>query len=165
MDPTELWRLSATEAAGLIRAGTIEAGEVVAACLARVARVEPDVQAWTFLDPDHALAQARAADEWRRSGRPLGALHGVPVALKDIIDTADMPTENGSVLHAGRTPSRDAAVTERRPAPGAVTMGKTVTPEITPRTPGKPRNPHHPGHTPGGSPSGSPPAVAPGLGP
>src|SRR6266851_5165591 len=119
MDPTELWRLSATEAAGLIRAGTIESGELVAACLERVARVEPDVLAWTFLDPDHALTQARAADEWRRSGRPLGALHGVPVALKDIIDTADMPTENGSVLHAGRTPSRDAAVTERLRAAGA----------------------------------------------
>src|SRR5260370_40454563 len=105
MDPTELWRLSATEAAGLIRAGTIESGELVAACLARVARVEPDVQAWTFLDPDHALAQARAADEWRRSRPPPGAPHGGPVALKDIIDTADMPTENGSALPAGRPTS------------------------------------------------------------
>src|SRR5260370_10788909 len=123
MDPTELWRLSAPEAAGLIRAGTIESGELVAACLERVARVEPDVLAWTFLDPDHALTQARAADEWRRSGRPLGALHGVPVAPKDIIDTAGMPTENGSVLHAGRTPSRDAAAAEPPPAGRAGAMG------------------------------------------
>src|SRR5712671_5457477 len=163
MDPTELWRLSATEAAGLIRAGTIESGELVAACLERVARVEPGVLAWTFLDPDHALTQARAADEWRRSGRPLGALHGVPVALKDIIDTADMPTENGSVLHAGRTPSRDAAVTERLRAAGAILMGKTVTTEFATRTPGKTRNPHHPGHTPGGSSSGSAAAVGAGM--
>ena len=160
MDLAELWRLSATKAAGLIRTGTIESGELVAACLERVARVEPDVQAWTFLDPDHAMAQARAADEWRRSGRPLGALHGVPVGLKDIIDTADMPTENGSVLHAGRTPSRDAAVTERLRAAGAIVMGKTVTTEFATRTPGKTRNPHHPGHTPGGSSSGSAAAVA-----
>ena len=160
MDSAELWRLSATEAAGLIRAGTIESGELVSACLERVARVEPDVQAWTFLDPDHAMAQARAADEWRRSGGPLGALHGVPVGLKDIIDTADMPTENGSVLHAGRTPSRDAAVTERLRAAGAIVMGKTVTTEFATRTPGKTRNPHHPGHTPGGSSSGSAAAVA-----
>src|SRR5260370_5740548 len=127
MDPTELWRLSATEAAGLIRAGTIESGELVAACLERVARVEPDVLAWTFLDPDHALTQARAADEWRRSGRPLGALPGVPVALKDIIDTADMPTENGSVLHAGRTPARDAAVTEGLRAPRAGILSNAAT--------------------------------------
>src|SRR5882672_2912260 len=163
MDLAELWRLSATEAAGLIRAGTIESGDLVLACLERVARVEPDVQAWTFLDPDHAMAQARAADEWRRSGRPLGALHGVPVGLKDIIDTADMPTENGSVLHAGRTPSRDAAVTERLRAAGAILMGKTVTNEFATRTAGKTRNPHNPEHTPGGSSSGSAAAVAAGM--
>ena len=121
------------------------------------------MQAWTFLDPDHAMAQARAADDWRLSGRPLGALHGVPVGLKDIIDTADMPTENGSVLHAGRMPSRDAAVTERVRAAGAIVMGKTVTTEFATRTPGKTRNPHHPGHTPGGSSSGSAAAVAAGM--
>src|SRR5258708_2162451 len=163
MDAAERWGMSAAEAAGLMRAGTIGSGGRVRACLERVARVEPDVLAWTFLDPDHALTQARAADEWRRSGRPLGALHGVPVGLKDIIDTADMPTENGSVLHAGRTPSRDAAVTERLRAAGAIVMGKTVTTEFATRTPGKTRNPHHPGHTPGGSSSGSAAAVAAGM--
>ena len=66
------------------------------------------MQAWTFLDEEHALAQARAADERKRSGEPVGPLHGVPVGLKDIIDTADMPTENGTVLHKGRTPRDDA---------------------------------------------------------
>src|SRR5260370_36720935 len=95
MDPTELWRLSATEAAGLIRAGTIESGELVAACLERVARVEPDVLAWTFLDPDHALTQARAAAEWRRPGRPPGPPHAAPGAPQDILPPAAMPTRDG----------------------------------------------------------------------
>ena len=121
---------------------------------------EAELQAWTYLDPEHALAQARAADEARRSGAPTGALHGVPVGLKDIIDTADMPTENGSPLHAGRVPARDAAVAERLRAAGAVLLGKTVTTEFAARAPGKTRNPVNPAHTPGGSSSGSAAAVA-----
>jgi Asp-tRNA(Asn)/Glu-tRNA(Gln) amidotransferase A subunit family amidase len=131
--------------------------------LARIGEVEPEVQAWAFLDPEHALAQARAADEWRREGRPTGALHGVPVGVKDIFDTADMPTENGTVLHAGRMPSRDASVVAMLRAAGAVIMGKTVTAELAGRTPGKTRNPHNPAHTPGGSSSGSAAAVAAGM--
>ena len=133
------------------------------ACLARVRETDGQVEAWAFLDPDYALSQARAADEWRLSGQPTGPLHGVPVGIKDIIDTADMPTENGSVLHAGRTPSRDAVVIARLRAAGAVIMGKTVTTEFATRAPGKTRNPHHPGHTPGGSSSGSAAAVAAGM--
>src|SRR2546430_11758157 len=91
---------------------------------------------WAFLDPDHALAQARAADELRLSGQPVGPLHGVPVGIKDIIDTADMPTENGSVLCAGRTPSRDASAVAMLRAAGAVIIGKTVTTEFAVRAPG-----------------------------
>ena len=121
------------------------------------------VQAWAFLDPEHALAQARAADDVRLSGQPVGPLHGVPVGIKDIIDTADMPTENGSVLHAGRTPSRDATVVARLRGAGAVILGKTVTTEFATYTPGKTRNPHDPEHTPGGSSSGSAAAVAAGM--
>ncbi len=121
------------------------------------------MEAWIYLDAEYAVAQAKAADEWRLSGRPTGGLHGVPVGLKDIIDTGDMPTENGSVLHAGRTPSRDAAVVERLRAAGAVIMGKTVTTEFATRTAGKTRNPHNPAHTPGGSSSGSAAAVAAGM--
>ena len=108
MDLTNLHLLSASEAARLIRGGTISSEQFVEACLARIREVDGDVQAWAFLDPDHALAQARAADELRLSGQPTGPLHGVPIGIKDIFDTADMPTENGSVLYAGRTPSRDA---------------------------------------------------------
>src|SRR5215470_13081892 len=106
----DLHMLSATEAAQLIRDGVISSEQLVEACLARVRDVDGRIEAWAFLDPEHALGQAQAADEWRLSGRPIGPLHGVPVGLKDIIDTADMPTENGSPLHAGRTPSRDAPV-------------------------------------------------------
>ncbi len=160
MDVTNLYALSASDAARLIREGVISSAQLVEACLARVRETDAQVQAWAFLDPDHALAQARAADDWRGQGRPTGPLHGVPVGIKDIIDTADMPTENGSVLHAGRTPSRDAPVVAMLRAAGAVIMGKTVTTEFATYTPGKTRNPHNPAHTPGGSSSGSSAAVA-----
>jgi Asp-tRNA(Asn)/Glu-tRNA(Gln) amidotransferase A subunit family amidase len=163
LDLTDLHLLSASEAARLIRDGVISSEQFVEACLARIREVDGQVQAWTFLDPDHALAQARAADEWRLQGRPVGPLHGVPVGIKDIFDTADMPTENGSVLYAGRTPSRDAAVIARLRAAGAVIMGKTVTTEFAYFSPGKTRNPHNPEHTPGGSSSGSAAAVAAGM--
>jgi Asp-tRNA(Asn)/Glu-tRNA(Gln) amidotransferase A subunit family amidase len=163
VDLTNLNWVSATDAAPLIRDGIISAVQLMEACLARVREVDDTVQAWAFLDPDHALAQARAADEWRLGGNPIGLLHGVPVGVKDIIDTADMPTENGSVLHAGRTPSRDATVVAMLRAAGAVVMGKTVTTEFATRTAGKTRNPHNPAHTPGGSSSGSAAAVAAGM--
>jgi Asp-tRNA(Asn)/Glu-tRNA(Gln) amidotransferase A subunit family amidase len=163
MDLTNLNWMTATDAAPLMRDGIISAQQLMEACLARVREVDDSVQAWAFLDPDHALAQARAADEWRLGGNPIGPLHGVPVGLKDIIDTADMPTENGSVLHAGRTPSRDATVVAMLRGAGAIIMGKTVTTEFATRTAGKTRNPHHAGHTPGGSSSGSAAAVAAGM--
>src|SRR2546425_7645100 len=163
MDLTNLHWLSASDAARLIRDGVVGSAELVQACLARVRETDAQVQAWAFLDPDHALAQARAADELRLSGQPVGLLHGVPVGIKDIIDTADMPTENGSVLCAGRTPSRDASVVAMLRAAGAVIMGKTVTTEFAVRAPGKTRNPHNPAHTAGGSSSGSAAAVAAGM--
>ena len=163
MDLTDLNWVTATEAARFIREGVVSSEQLVQACLQQIEKREAEVQAWTFLDPDYALAQARAADELRLSGQPIGALHGVPVGLKDIIDTADMPTENGSVLHAGRTPSRDAAVVTLLRGAGAIIMGKTVTTEFATRHPGKTRNPHNPAHTPGGSSSGSAAAVAAGM--
>jgi Asp-tRNA(Asn)/Glu-tRNA(Gln) amidotransferase A subunit family amidase len=165
MDLTRLNWVAGVEAARMIREGVVTSVQMVEACLARVREVDAAVQAWAFLDPEHALAQARAADDLRMSGQPTGPLHGVPVGLKDIIDTADMPTENGSVLHAGRTPSRDASVASLLRAAGAVIMGKTVTTEFATRTPGKTRNPHNPAHTPGGSSSGSAAAVAAGMAP
>jgi Asp-tRNA(Asn)/Glu-tRNA(Gln) amidotransferase A subunit family amidase len=163
MDLTNLNWASATDAARLIRDGVVSSEQYVGACLEQVRKRDEDVQAWTFLDPEYALAQARAADELRLSGQPIGPLHGVPVGIKDIIDTGDMPTENGSVLHAGRTPARDATVVALLRAAGAIIMGKTVTTEFATRTPGKTRNPHNPAHTPGGSSSGSAAAVAAGM--
>src|ERR687892_918221 len=159
MDLTNLHSLSAAEAARLIRDGIISSEQLIEACLARIREVEPQVQAWTFLDEHYALAQARALDELRLSGQAIGPLHGVPVGVKDIFDTADMPTENGSVVYAGRTPSRDATAVSRLRAAGAVIMGKTVTTEFAYFSPGKTRNPHNPEHTPGGSSSGSAAAV------
>lgn len=143
-----------------IRNGAFSAEAVVRSCLERIAEADAAVQAWAFLDPELALQQARAADRHQASGAPLGPLHGVPVGIKDIIDTADMPTENGTVLHAGRRPAKDAAVVARLRAAGAIIMGKTVTTELATYSPGKTRNPHHSEHTPGGSSSGSAAAVA-----
>jgi Asp-tRNA(Asn)/Glu-tRNA(Gln) amidotransferase A subunit family amidase len=154
---------SAVDAAREIREGKLSSTELVEGCLQRIRSLEPKVQAWTFLDEEHALAQARALDERKHSGEPLGPLHGVPVGLKDIIDTADMPTENGTVLHQGRTPREDAGVVTMLRAAGAVILGKTVTTECAYFTPGKTRNPHNPEHTPGGSSSGSAAAVAAGM--
>jgi Asp-tRNA(Asn)/Glu-tRNA(Gln) amidotransferase A subunit family amidase len=138
----------------------ISSVEFVEACLARIKEIDARVQAWTFLDPDYALQQARAADEQRLSGQVIGPLHGVPVGIKDIFDTADMPTENGSVIYAGRTPSRDSTVVAMLRAAGAVILGKTVTTEFAYFAPGKTCNPHNSEHTPGGSSSGSAAAVA-----
>ncbi|HZR89882.1 MAG TPA: amidase, partial [Bradyrhizobium sp.] len=160
MPDEQLALLTASKAALRIRDGVLTSEELVRACLERIRQLEATVQAWQFLDEEHALAQARAADEQRRSGEPFGALCGIPVGVKDIMDTADMPTENGTVLHKGRTPRADAAVVARLRAAGAVIMGKTVTTECAYFSPGKTRNPHNPEHTPGGSSSGSAAAVA-----
>ena len=119
------------------------------------------MQAFAHLDPDHARAQARALDERKRAGLPLGQLHGLPVAVKDIVDTAGMPTENGSVLHAGRRPLHDAAIVARLRAAGAVLLGKTVTTEFACFAPGKTRNPHDPARTPAAPPAARPPRWPP----
>src|SRR3989442_6832669 len=165
MELSSLHALSAADAARLIREGVIASEQYVAACLARVPETGAGIEAWAFPDPDQALGQARAADQWRLSGQPIGPLHGVPIAVKDIIDTADMPTENGSPIHAGRTPSRDAAVVTQLRAAGAVIMGKTVTTEFACGASGKTRNPHDPPYSPRGSSSGSAPPLAARRGP
>ncbi|HEX9767749.1 MAG TPA: amidase [Kiloniellales bacterium] len=156
----DLVQLGANDAAAAIRAGEITSEQLVSACLQRIADVEESVQAWAHLDADHALHQAREADAARREGKPLGPLHGVPVGVKDIFDTKDMPTEDGTVLHAGRTPGEDAAVVALLRQAGAVILGKTVTTELAVYAPGKTRNPHDLERTPGGSSSGSAAAVA-----
>lgn len=159
----ELALISAVEAAEAIRTNVISSEELVAACLYRIATLEEQIGAWACLDRDHALQQAQAADQAQREGRALGPLHGIPVGVKDIFDTRDMPTEDGTVLHAGRRPTADAAVVAQLRAAGAIILGKTVTTELAVYAPGKTRNPHDPTRTPGGSSSGSAAAVAAGM--
>ncbi|MGI9478801.1 MAG: amidase [Hyphomicrobiaceae bacterium] len=157
---TKLNELSASEAARRIASGDISAEQLMQACLDRVAEREGDVRAWAYIDPEYALAQARRADEDLQAGRSVGALHGVPVGLKDVIDTADMPTQNGSALFEGRRTNHDAACVAALRAAGAIIMGKTVTTELANLNPSKTRNPHNIEHTPGGSSAGSGAGVA-----
>ena len=159
-NPTDL---TAVDAARRMATGELRSTDLVSACLARIDEREEAVQAWAFLDADSVRAQAKALDDHRASGRPIGPLHGLPVAIKDIIDTASMPTENGTVLDAGRVPSTDAVLVSQLRSAGAIIMGKTVSTELAYSSPGKTRNPHDPTRTPGGSSSGSAAAVAAGM--
>ena len=152
--PLNQW--SASEIAAAVIAGQVTAEAVMQACLARVAAREADVKAWTNFDPEQALAAARAFDR-----HPVhGPLAGVPFGLKDIIDTADYPTEWGTPIHRGRRPGRDAACVALTRKAGGVLLGKTVTTEFANLHPGPTRNPHDLARTPGGSSSGSAAAVA-----
>lgn len=142
--------------------GSLRAVDVAEAVAARIASDEPDTGAWAWHDPRHLAAQAAAIDTHRGRGRPTGALHGLPVGLKDIIDTARVPTENGTPIDAGRVPGQDAWIVARLKAAGALIAGKTVTTELAFMAPAATRNPAAPGRTPGGSSSGSAAAVAAG---
>src|SRR5204862_1547009 len=137
-------------------AGKFTAEAVTGDCLDRIAEREPTLKAWAAIDPDHALAQARALDR----GPNRGALHGVPVGVKDIIDTLDFPTQMGSAIYKGYRTFGDAACVAFVRAAGAVILGKTVTSEFAGMSPGPTTNPHNSAHTPGGSSSGSAAAVA-----
>lgn len=145
--------------------GRLTVRELVDTCLARIEADEPRIRAWAHLDPGYARAQADALDSAQRAGRPRGPLFGLPIGVKDIVDTADLPTEHGSPVFVGRRPSRDAWLVARLKAAGAVILGKTVTTEFATFHPGPTRNPHDPVRTPGGSSSGSAAAVALGMAP
>lgn len=160
---SELTGIDALQAAEHMASGRATSEELVQACLARIEETEDEIQAWAYLDKDNALEQARRADRQRRPGKALSALHGLPVGIKDIFDTADMPTQYGTELHAGRRPTHDATVVSLLRAAGAVIMGKTVTTELAVYSPGVTRNPLDTGRTPGGSSSGSAAAVAAGM--
>ncbi len=152
---TALNELSLHEAAALTVTRQVKAEELVEACIARIEAREPTVKAFEVFDPDHARDQARALD----AGPVRGPLHGIPLGVKDIIDTADMATGWGSPIYAGHRPVRDAACVALCRAAGAVILGKTVTTEFAYFHPGKTVNPHNPAHTPGGSSMGSAAAV------
>ncbi len=145
--------LSATEATRRLRDGTLRAEALLEACLARIAANEPDIRA--FVQHDAAQVRSHAA-------RP-GPLHGVPIGVKDVLDTEDQPSQYGSLIWAGHRPKADAACVAWARAAGAVVMGKTVTTEFATRKPGPTANPHNRAHTPGGSSSGSAAGVAAGF--
>src|SRR5258708_16227152 len=146
----QLTQLSASQAAVLLSRREISAEELTRACLHRIADRESRVQAWQFIDEKIALDQARQLDR-----APIAPLYGVPIGIKDIIDTSDMPTEYGSSIYSGHRPAVDAACVAALRRSGAVILGKTVTTEFAYFTPGKTRNPHRRDHTRGGSFSGS----------
>ncbi len=149
--------LTAVEAVAAIEAGTLTSEALVRACLDRIAERDGVVKAWVHLDPDQAVDQARAADSARG-----GLLRGIPIGIKDIIDTFDMPTGHNSPIFEGRVPFGDAACVALCRTANAIIMGKTVTTEFANRHAGATTNPHDPAHTPGGSSSGSAAAVADG---
>ena len=148
--------LTARKAAALIAAGELSAEALLRGCLERIALREPTVHAWSYIDPDRALREARMRDNMPA----IGPLHGVPVAVKDVIDAAGMPTGMGSPIYNGFHPFADAACVAALRAAGAVILGKTVTAEFAGVSPGPTTHPWEPGHTPGGSSSGSAAAVA-----
>jgi len=156
MTSTHLNRLSATTLAHRLHQREISAEFLLRDCLTRIDDREPKVRAWAWLNRDASLARARLLDQ----GAISGVLHGLPVGVKDIMDTCDMPTAYGSPVYAGHRPTQDAATVAFTRAAGAVLLGKTVTTEFAVFHPGPTTHPHHPGHTPGGSSSGSAAAVA-----
>src|SRR5271165_82623 len=156
MPNVEPHRLAATTLVRLIENGELTAEAVVANCLARIAEREPVVRAWSHLAGEAALAQARERD---RSGKKT-LLNGVPFGLKDIFDTADMPTTYGSPIYVGCRPAADCSAAALPKAAGGILLGKTITTEFANRHPGPTSNPHNPAFSPGGSSSGSAAAVA-----
>jgi Asp-tRNA(Asn)/Glu-tRNA(Gln) amidotransferase A subunit family amidase len=153
---TNLKRLTATDAARKLAAREITAQALLADCVERIREREPTVHAWTFLDIDRAMEHARTLD-----ARPgAGLLHGLPIGVKDLFDTFDMPTSYGSPIYAGHRPAADAASVALARAAGAIVVGKTVTTEFATFHPGPTCNPNDARCTPGGSSSGSAAAVA-----
>ncbi|MCY7370875.1 MAG: amidase [Polaromonas sp.] len=154
--PTPLHRLEAWQAARLLARRELSAEDLLRDCLARIAEREPELRAFTYLDATAALDRAVALDH----GPVHGLLHGLPLGVKDLFDTADMPTGYGSPIYAGHQPKADAAAVALCREAGAIVLGKTVTTELANMFPGVTRNPHNLAHTPGGSSSGSAAAVA-----
>lgn len=156
----DAYKLTASEALVLFASGKLTSVELVKSCLEQITATDDAIHAWVYLDPNAVVAQAVECDRIRKAGLATGPLHGIPVGLKDIIDTADMPTACGTPIFKGRRTEQDARIVELLRGAGAVIMGKTVTTELAFVHANETRNPHNPAHTPGGSSSGSAAAVA-----
>ena len=156
----DIYSLSTNELVAKLRSGDISSVEVCNAYIDRINKYEKEVKAWAFLDKKNLLEKAEEADVYRKTGKPIGPLHGLPIAIKDIIATYDMPTECGSILRKGVTGAADAEVVNLVKGSGAIVMGKTITTEFAYFDPGKTTNPHDYTRTPGGSSSGSAAVIA-----
>ena len=156
----DIFTLKAEELALKIKDAQLTSVEICEKYIDRINKFEKDVKAWAHFDKKLLLEKAAEADEYRRSGKPLGPLHGVPVAVKDIVGTLDMPTECGTVIRKGKSYSQNAEIVDLLLAAGAIVMGKTATAELAYLGPPKTTNPHDYSRTPGGSSSGSAAAVA-----
>ena len=157
---SNLYTLNVEQISNQIKEGKISSREVCEIFIERINKFEKDIKAWAHFDKKLLLSKADEADEHRKSGKPMGSLHGIPVALKDIIGTYDMPTECGTVLRKGRTQSQNAEIVDILKSSGAIIMGKTATSELAFLAPPATRNPHDLTRTPGGSSSGSAAVIA-----
>ena len=156
----DIFSLSVEELVLKIKDAQLTSVEVCEKYIERINKFEKDIKAWAHFDKKILLEKAADADEHRRSGKPTGPLHGVPVAIKDIIGTVDMPTECGTVIRKGKSYSQNAEIVELLHSAGAIVMGKTSTSELAYLSPPKTTNPHDYSRTPGGSSSGSAASVA-----
>ena len=156
----EVSSLSAYELSLKLKTGEISSVDLCKAYIDRINKFEKDVQAWQFFDKKILLEKAEEADDYRKSGKPLGPLHGMPIAIKDIIGTYDMPTECGTVFRKKQSSSQDSEIVNLLKNAGAIVMGKTVTCELAYIHPSRTKNPHDYNRTPGGSSSGSAAVVA-----
>ena len=156
----EVSSLSAYELSLKLKSGEISSIDLCKSYINRIKKFEKDVKAWQFFDEKLLLEKAEEADDYRKSGKPLGPLHGMPIAIKDIIGTYDMPTECGTVFRKKKSSSQDSEIVNLLKNAGAIVMGKTVTCELAYIHPSKTRNPHDYSRTPGGSSSGSAAVVA-----
>ena len=156
----EVSSLSAYELSLKLKSGEISSIDLCKSYIDRIKKFDKDVKAWQFFDEKLLLEKAEEADDYRKSGKPLGPLHGMPIAIKDIIGTYDMPTECGTVFRKKKSSSQDSEIVNLLKNAGAIVMGKTVTCELAYIHPSKTRNPHDYSRTPGGSSSGSAAVVA-----
>ena len=157
---TDIFSLSLEELASKIKDAQLSSVEVCEKYIERIDKFEKDIKAWAHFDKKVLLEKATEADDHRRSGKPVGLLHGVPIAVKDIIGTVDMPTECGTVIRKGKSYSQNAEIIDLLHASGAIVMGKTATSELAYLGPPATTNPHDKNRTPGGSSSGSAASVA-----
>ena len=157
---SNIFQLTVSEIAEKIKKSDLNSVDLCKSYIEQIDKFEKDVKAWAHFDKKLLLEKAEEADNHRRSGKPVGPLHGIPVALKDIIGTYDMPTECGTILRKGKTESQNAEIVDLLKSAGALIMGKTNTSELAYLAPPKTTNPHDNSRTPGGSSSGSAAVIA-----